>query len=187
VRPISAARPSRRGALAALMAGLVLLGACSRTAAPPAVTRLPLYTGQEPKRKVVLTFPSSQQAGFINVDREIYATVSMVAQAKQVLLALMAGPQADEPGAAACFGPQAAFLEVYLDGKGLAVVDLPSATVQAMPGGTSAEVATLYCLVRTLSADIPQVSRVQVLVDGQAAESLRGHVDLLDPLVLSDF
>lgn len=67
------------------------------------------------------------------------------------------------------------------------MVDLPSATVAALPGGTSAEVATLYCLVRTLGVNIPQVSRVQVLVDGQAAESLRGHVDLLDPLVLSDF
>jgi Sporulation and spore germination len=173
--------------LGALALGALFLGACSRTAAPPAVTRLPLYTGQEARRKVLLTFPSSQQGGFVNVEREIYATVSMVAQAKQVLLDLMAGPAPAETEAAPCFGPQSSFLEVYLDGAGLAVVDLPSSTVQALPGGTSAEVATLYCLVRTLSVNIPQVTRVQVLIDGQAAESLRGHVDLLDPLVLSDF
>jgi hypothetical protein len=147
----------------------------------------PLFTGLEQKRKVVLTLPSSEQGGFVNVDRDIYATVSVVAQAKQVLLALMAGPAPGETQAAPCFGPQSTFNEVYLDGKGLAVVDLPSATVAAMPGGTSAEVATLYCLVRTLCQNIPQVARVQVLIDGQSAESLRGHVDLQDPLVLSDF
>jgi hypothetical protein len=176
-------RPSLR---AALLLSL-LLAACSRTPPPPAANRLPLFTGQEARRKVVLTFPSSQQGGFVNVEREIYATVSMVAQAKQVLLDLMAGPGPGEGGASPCFGPDSSFLEVYLDGKGLAVVDLPSATVAALPGGTSAEVATLYCLVRTLNVNIPQVSRVQVLIDGQQAESLRGHVDLLDPLVLSDF
>ena len=168
-------------------AALALLAACSRTAAPPEAVHSPLFTGQEARRRVTLTFPSSQQAGFVNVDREIYATASMVAQAKQVLMALMAGPAPQETSATPCFGPQSGYLEVYLDGRGLAVVDLPSATVAAMPGGTSAEVATLYCLVRTFTLDIPQVDRVQVFIDGQAAESLRGHFDLQDPLALSDF
>lgn len=172
----------------ALAVGLAALGAaCSRHSSAPALAHSPLFTGREAKRRILLTFPSGSRSGFVNEPREIYATASLVAQAKQVLMALMAGPGADETGAVACFGPQSSFLEVYLDGQGLAVVDLPSSTVAALPGGTSAEVATLYCLVRTLCADIPQVSRVQVLIDGQAAESLRGHFDLQDPLTLSDF
>jgi hypothetical protein len=178
-------RPSLRAALLAL--ALLGAGACSRHAAPTAPAAPPLFTGHEAKRKVLLTFPSSQKAGFVNVPRQIYATVSLVAQAKQILMALMAGPLPAETGATPCFGPQSSYLEVYLDGKGLAVVDLPSATVAALPGGTSSEVATLYCLVHTLCADVPDVSRVQVLIDGQPAESLRGHFDLQDPLSLSDF
>ena len=166
---------------------LLFLGACSRNAAPPQAQQLPLFTGHEAKRPVVLTFPAGRQSGFVNVKREIYATASVVAQAKQIVMALMAGPTASEPEAVPCFSPQSAYLEIYLDGKGLAVVDLPAATVLALPGGTSAEVATLYCLVHTLCADVPMVSRVQVLVDGQRAESLRGHMDIQDPLGLSDF
>ena len=166
---------------------LLFLGACSRTGAPPSAQPSPLFTGHEAKRRILLTFPASQKAGFVNVTREIYGTASMVAQAKQILMALMAGPSPAETQALPCFGPQSAYLEVYLDGKGLAVVDLPSSTVDALPGGTSSEVATLYCLVHTLVSDVPQVSRVQVLIDGQSAESLRGHFDIQDPLSVSDF
>jgi hypothetical protein len=48
-------------------------------------------------------------------------------------------------------------------------------------------VAVLYSLVRSFVANIPEVSRVLVLVDGEPAESLLGHMDLLDPLTLADF
>jgi len=167
--------------------GLALLaGACGRKAAAPGSTHSPLYTGEEPKRKVQLTLPSRQQAGFIQVDREIYATASEVNQGKQLLQALLDGPLPGEANAAPCFGPQAAYLELYLDNKGLAVVDLPQSTVDGLPGGTSAEVAVLYCLIRTLSQNLPQVARVQILIDGQVPESLRGHMDLQDPLSLGD-
>jgi hypothetical protein len=164
----------------------LLAAACGHKAAAPGSTHSPLYTGQEPKRKVQLTLPSREQAGFVQVEREIFATASEVNQGKQLLQALLDGPLAGETSAAPCFGPQAAYLELYLDNKGLAVVDLPQATVDGLPGGTSAEVAVLYCIIRTLSQNLPQVARVQILIDGQVPESLRGHMDLQDPLSLGD-
>ena len=164
----------------------LLAGACGQKAAAPGSTHSPLYTGQEPKRKVQLTLPSRQQAGFVQVEREIYATASVVNQGKQLLQALLDGPLAGESNVAPCFGPQAAYLELYLDNKGLAVVDLPQSTVDGLPGGTSAEVAVLYCLIRSLGQNLPQVARVQILIDGRVPESLRGHMDLQDPLSLGD-
>jgi hypothetical protein len=177
----------RRPKLALFLLGALFLGACGQKDDSTAIPSSPLFTGKEAKRKVMITFPARQQPGFVAVEREIFATASLVNQAKQVALALMAGPTSAEAAAAPCFGAQAVFSELYLDGKGLAVIDLPAATVDGLPGGTSAEVATLFCLVRTLSATIPQVGRVQVLIDGQVPESLRGHVDLQDPLNLADF
>jgi hypothetical protein len=176
----------RRISLAALACAALALGACSRRPSGSAAVHSPLFTGKEPRRKVEITLPSAQGAGFVSLSRDIYATASVVAQAKQALDDLMAGPLQGE-AAVPCFAKGASYLEVYLDAKGLAVVDLPSATVAALPGGTSAEVATLYCLVKTLESAVPGVSRVQVLIDGQVAESLRGHFDIADPLVLSDF
>jgi hypothetical protein len=173
--------------LAAALLGLTL--ACAKEPEKDAEARAPLFTGKEAVRTVQLYLPSSEKAGFVALPREIYATASLVNQAKQLLQALMDGPKADgsEPGVAACFARGAAYHEVYLDGKGLAVVDLDAATVAALPGGTSVEVAVLYSLVRSFVANIPEVSRVLVLVDGEPAESLLGHMDLLDPLTLADF
>ena len=71
--------------------------------------------------------------------------------------------------------------------KGLAVVDLPAATAQGLPGGTSAEVATLFCIVRSFTANIQNVGRVLILIVGPAAPSLAGPVDIQDPLTLADF
>lgn len=173
----------------ALLLLLTLAAACGRKPEAAAEARSPLFTGKEAKRTVQVYLPSAQKPGFVTVKREIYATASLVNQAKQVLQALMDGPkpESDGRGAAACFGAGAAYNELYLDGKGLAVLDLPAATVAGLPGGTSAEVATLYCLVRSLATNIPGVVRVQVLIDGSPAETLRGHVDLSDPISLSDF
>lgn len=181
-------RPSLKFAVAALALGLAL-GACGRKKPAAEAARSPLYTGQEAQREVEIYFPASGKPGFVKVKRSIYATASLVNQGKQVLQALLEGPRRDgsEAGAAACFGPDAAVLELYLDGKDLAVVDLPLATVQALPGGTSSEVAVLYCLLRSLGSALPGVSRLQVLIDGEEAETLKGHVDLHDPLTLADF
>lgn len=171
---------------AGLLALTLFVPACSRKAATAAGTHSPLYTGKEAKRAVRLTLPGRDQAGFVYVDRSLFATTSVVNQGKQLLQDLMQGPSPAETQAVPCFGPDASFLELYLDGQGLAVVDLPRATVDGLPGGTSAEVATLYCLIRTLEQNLPAVSRVQVLIDGQVPESLRGHLDLQEPLTLND-
>lgn len=179
----------RLEALAALAALAAALG-CSKPAAERASDpAAPLFTGKEPKRVVDLYLPMRDRPGFAVVKREVYATASVVNQGKQLLQALMRGPRDDgsEPGVAPCFGPGARYDELYLDGQGLAVVDLPAATVAALPGGTSAEVATLYCLLRTLAANLPEVKRLQVLIDGAVPESLRGHLDLSEPLTLADF
>lgn len=175
--------------LALTLTLLLGLSACGKKPAKVDELRSPLFTGKEATHEAVIYLPSEQKPGFVTVKRPIYVTASVVNQGKQLLQALMAGPKADgsEGGAAACFGPDAGYLELYLNGQGLAVVDLPAATVAGLPGGTSAEVATLYCLVRTLVTNLPGVTRVQVLIDGERAESLLGHVDLLDPLSLSDF
>lgn len=177
----------RRSLSLLLALGLALTLACGRKGNPAGGQSSPLYSGKEAKRKVTLSFPAKSQAGFVSVEREIYATPSLVNQAKQVLQLLMAGPTPQERQAAAPFGPEAQFRELFLDGQGLAVIDLPKATAQGLSGGTSAEVATLYCIVRTFTANIQGVGRVQVLIDGQVASSLSGHVDIQDPLTLADF
>ncbi len=55
--------------------------------------------------------------------------------------------------------------------------------IQTMhPGGTTNEILTVYSLVDTLTANLPAVSSVQILVEGKELDTLAGHLDLRRPL-----
>jgi Sporulation and spore germination len=67
---------------------------------------------------------------------------------------------------------------VYLADPGLAVIDLNAAFANGHRSGVLVEELTLTSLVATLSANIPAIAQVKILVDGKERESLAGHVDL---------
>ena len=50
------------------------------------------------------------------------------------------------------------------------------------PGGSLNELLTVYALVNAVTANLPAVKRVQILVDGKEVDTLAGHVDLRRPL-----
>lgn len=68
--------------------------------------------------------------------------------------------------------------DVYLVDPGLAVLDLNGAFCQGHRSGVLVEELTVASLVQTLSANIPGVTHVKILVEGKQRDSLAGHVDL---------
>jgi len=50
------------------------------------------------------------------------------------------------------------------------------------PGGTVSELLTVYTIVNVVTANLPAITSVQVLVDGKEVDTLAGHVDLRRPL-----
>ncbi len=74
--------------------------------------------------------------------------------------------------------------EVYLcpipgGGRGqLAVVDLTPAFLHAHPSGIEPETLTLLSIIATLHANLPSVTEVRFLVDGENRPTLAGHADL---------
>ena len=63
-------------------------------------------------------------------------------------------------------------------GPQLAVVNLTSAFVASHPSGIEAETLTLLSICGTLHANLPRVTQVRFLVDGQPRDTLAGHADL---------
>jgi germination protein M len=145
----------------------------------------PLYSGKEPKAKIRLCFPASERSGFVEEPAEIYLTASKGAQVKQVLQQLFKGPQTAD--GAPAFPQGFAYREVFVTEKGLVVVDLDPESVRSLPGGTSSEFVSLYCLVRSLLDNFKDLKQVQLLVGGESRESLEGHFDISGPLTLEDF
>ncbi len=60
----------------------------------------------------------------------------------------------------------------------LAVVNLTGSFVSNHPSGLAAENLTLQSICGTLHANLPRVTQVRFLVDGQPRPTLAGHADL---------
>ena len=96
----------------------------------------------------------------------------------QSLLAEYAKPKSTHP-----LPPGVAVEEVFLvdlaDKTGtLAVVNLSTAFVQGHPSGIAPETLTILSITGTLHENLPQISEVRFLVDGQPRDTLAGHADL---------
>lgn len=65
-------------------------------------------------------------------------------------------------------------------------LDFSQDLIAAHPGGTQSELLTVYGLADTLAANFPHLRQVRIFVEGAPIETLKGHVDLRQP-VYPDF
>lgn len=69
--------------------------------------------------------------------------------------------------------------DVYIV-NGTAVVDLNDALASGHRSGVMVEELTVLSLVQTLAANLPGITQVKILVNGQERDTLAGHADLAD-------
>lgn len=75
--------------------------------------------------------------------------------------------------------PQGADIRsVYLVDPGLAVIDINAAFADGHRSGVLSEELTVASLIETLSANLPGILKVKILVEGKERETLAGHADL---------
>jgi hypothetical protein len=72
------------------------------------------------------------------------------------------------------------------DGAELAVVNFTGAFASGHPSGIETESLTILSVCATLNANLPRVTQVRFLVDGQQRASLAGHSDLTRTYVPND-
>ena len=70
---------------------------------------------------------------------------------------------------------------LFITRGGEAYVDLSGELVTGHPGGSTNELLTIRTLVDALTANLPAITAVQLLVDGKELDTLAGHVDLRRP------
>ncbi len=75
-------------------------------------------------------------------------------------------------------GPGSEVRAVYLVDPGLVVIDLNAALANGHRSGVLEEELTMASLIQTLAANIPDILRVKILVEGKERETLAGHADL---------
>jgi hypothetical protein len=110
---------------------------------------------------------------------EVPLAEGTVAQGRQIVSALLQKPPAPYLSVIPAGTTLNAF---YVTSSGDAFVDLSSDISVKHPGGTQAELLTVYSIVNTIATNLQGVQRVQLLVDGKEADSVAGHVDVRRPL-----
>ena len=70
---------------------------------------------------------------------------------------------------------------IYIDPDNVCYVDLSGAVKKRHPGGTNSELLTIYAVVNSLILNVSEISRVKILIDGNEAPTLAGHIDLQFP------
>jgi hypothetical protein len=71
-------------------------------------------------------------------------------------------------------------------GRQLAVVNLTGNFASGHPSGLETETLTVLSICSTLHANLPNVTQVRFLVDGQPRDSLAGHADLKRTYLAAD-
>ena len=168
---------------------LVVLAGCSgKPAAPeakgdgPAPAEAPETEKDDPLPKTTITlyFPSATEDGLVQETREILDTARPAERGTQVLVELLAGPQSADALPAV---PQGTTLrQLWIAKDGIAWADFSDEISTGLTGGSADELLTVYAIVDSLAASVPQIKRVGLLVGGRERDTLAGHVDIRRPL-----
>ena len=132
-----------------------------------------------PRITATLFYGSADGQALVPVRQEVALAEGIMPQGREILNAQLQGA----PAPYVSVIPDGTLLRAfYVTGRGEGFVDLSLEASSRHPGGSSAELLTVYAIVNAVTANLPGVQRVQILIDGREADTLAGHVDLRRPL-----
>lgn len=136
----------------------------------------------ESSTKVVqLFFPGPGGRLFIE-EREIGREGEIQPQLERLMEVLLAGPESSALYAA--LPPEITLGWIYLNPKGVAYIDLTVAGEAPFPAwGSRWEMLAVYSVVNTAMVNLPDISGVVILRNGQQQPSFAGHLDTTRPLL----
>lgn len=128
-----------------------------------------------------LWFANADATGLVEEERVLEGAVTRDARIAAVIRALAAGPTQGDGVRTLPAGVE--LQRVFIDDETSTLyLDFDQTLVTRHPGGTAGESMTLRSIARTVASNFPGIARLQLLVEGEAVESLAGHVDTSKPL-----
>ncbi len=131
------------------------------------------------RKEVLLYFSDSEGEYLIGEKRKILKKNAVREEAKETIIELIKGPGGK---LIPTLPPRTKLLTLQINDAGVAKVNFNPALSKDHPGGTSAEMMTVYSIVNSLSLNFPQIKRVQILIDGKPIETITGHLSLGQPV-----
>ncbi len=147
-------------------------------AVSPAAFGTPAVTPAQTVR-VTLFFAGKDDGKLHAEERDIPKPAGPSGYLKALFAELQRGPTRD--GLVAALPPKLQLRSAFLGADGVAVLDLGIDPAPSL--GSSEEVTIVAALVNTVLQNVAETTRVRLLVNGEPAETLGGHVDLTRPLL----
>jgi hypothetical protein len=134
------------------------------------------------KQEVTLFFSDANERFLVPEKRFIPKEKELEAQASEMIQALIAG---SKTGLVNTFPEKAELQGVKREGEDILSVNFKESLVANHPGGSAAEMATVYSLTNTLTTNLPAIKRIRILIGGKESESLKGHIGLRTPFMMN--
>jgi spore germination protein GerM len=132
------------------------------------------------EKKVILLYFSDREGEYlIGEKREILKKSEVVEEVKEAINELIKGPRGR---LIPTLPPRTRLLGLKLGENGIAKANFNHTLSKDHPGGSSAEMMTVYSVVNTLTLNFPQIKRVQILIEGEAVETITGHLSIRQPV-----
>ena len=131
------------------------------------------------KKVVTLYFSDEGEEYLIGEKREIAKQDEVREEAEETIHELIKGPKGK---LLRTLPPRTKILALQVDANGVARVNFNQALHRDHPGGSSAEMMTLYSVVNSLAFNFPEIKKVQILIEGEKSQTIAGHLSLEQPL-----
>jgi len=131
---------------------------------------------QPRETKIVTLFFLSEEDSLLHPElRQIVTGPSGVQEAEQVVTELIKG---SDKGYLSPLPPETKLRQLFITKDGVAYVDFSKEFMENHPSGSSAELATVYSIVNSLTYNFKPIKKVFILVEGGEKETLGGHISL---------
>ncbi|MDA3895084.1 MAG: GerMN domain-containing protein [Desulfobacteraceae bacterium] len=127
---------------------------------------------------VYLYFADNNNQYLLGEERDGLGAGDPVLFCRQIMNALIQGPHS---GLVPTMPLATEIRAIYIDEK-TAYVDFTREIAVSHSGGILSELMTIYSIVNTLVLNVDGVDQVKILIGGQEAETLSGHIDIRFPL-----
>lgn len=145
---------------------------------PPVTGKGDKASARREKIPVMLYFSDANERFLVPEKRHIPKEKDTAGQAKEMVKALLEGSKTQLINT---FPPHTELQSVKIEGDSKMYVSFNKSFVKNHPKGSTSEMATIYSLTNTLTANLPDIKEVTMLVDGKELSTIGGHVDTRRP------
>lgn len=153
----------------------------ARSSSPEFSEPAPVNGRQEPavQKRVAHLYFADRQGRYLTAEqRVVKQSADEVLFARGLVEALIQGPN---EGKSRTLPRDARLRAFYRMPDGTAFVDFDGEAFSHFPAGIGTELLSIYSIVNTLVLNVTSIRSVKILIGGQEADTLSGHVELREP------